>query len=1288
MGQVLKMLMFAMFVRTVLSYVHILCIDDHEVVNDKRCSVSIRNLDEVKQHQLSQTNVILSITSAVKLSTQLGFEGMVNLTIEGSADLNPMATVICNSSNDGLYISGTHTVLIRNLVFVGCGALHEGTTTDLSGEANKTAKFKSALYIWNCTDVIVTNIDIHNSKGLGLVMFDTGGNIQINSSTFKNNQLDQYVDNMGGGGLYIEFTACPPSTVYGHCEKLHSVNNSQYRIESCTFESNRASLLHPEKSSFVKVIGVKNLTNYQGLGRGGGLAVNLFGRASNNNISVVDCMFYNNHAVSGGGLSLKIGEQASNNFLNFISCEIVNNTGKQTAGGLSISIRLSETQTNAVMFKHCHFKMNYAASGGGLLLLYNNLGSDPSGQNHVSFVKCEWTSNSAEYGAAINGIVYSSQGLGDNQIGFTECRFFLNYVKENKIDLLLGMQELSGTGTFKLTNIDVSFFHTVHFENNTGTALWAVASKIHFSTVTGMFISNQGTDGGAITLMSNSVLFVHDNTLLRFVDNQAASRGGAIFSHSVFENSYLLAAMTCPVQYDGNLPMESRNVSLIFERNKAALDSGGKANNGNSVYMTSIQSCVFLCTSNTSAQRTVDNFFSCVGETKFNSCQNCEEDFEVTTWGYNFIVNNETFQTPLSAVPGRELDLPVMVKDELSHIVDSVYRVKVLSSSEIEVDPAYDYISNRKLKLYGPSQKSGVLHIQLAGLHKMSLMVNFTMMECPPGFYLQREQTRDQNSKNQCICNWKYSSVSAYQGLICNQADSAYLIHGYWAGYVSNTASPKYFGTAFCPQHFCTYNNHSKFTPLYKLPSQASIEIMDNFVCGKSRMGVLCSNCSNGNSVHYHSKQFQCKSNQLCNLGFLFYILSELCPITLLFLAIIILNVSFTSGAFNGFIFFAQVVNSLALNTYDISGVYSSTVIDTLTEVYEFIYRLFNLEFFHIDSLSFCLWKGANTMDLLIFKLVSIVYALVLVIITTVFIKRCSYHIHCIKRHQTQSYIIHGLSAFLISCYVQCAQISFRILTPIYLRGVGSQWNEKLVQYNGTIKYFSLNHLPYAIPALFVISTIVTLPPLYLLWYPAGSKLLSLCHLSESRGVQLVEKLMMIDRMRPLLDSFQSSFKDKCRLFAGLYFLYRLLPLVTYMSAWTLPQFYIAVEIELVIINAIHVAIHPYQKTWHNIVDAFIISDIAMINALSLYIYVKATDLDQTGKESIPTVVTIRLILIYLPLIYVISYLSIIGWSQVNARIFKRRHFSGKSQKSIDNELPARLLYPDEYAPFDECHQL
>ena len=206
-----------------------------------------------------------------------------------------------------------------------------------------------------------------------------------------------------------------------------------------------------------------------------------------------------------------------------------------------------------------------------------------------------------------------------------------------------------------------------------------------------------------------------------------------------------------------------------------------------------------------------------------------------------------------------------------------------------------------------------------------------------------------------------------------------------------------------------------------------------------------------------------------------------------------------------------------------------------------------------------------------------------------------------------------------------------------------------------------------------VICTIIALPPLFLIWYPAGRKLLSKCHLYELKGVQFTEKVFMIDRMKPLLDSFQSSFKDNCRFFAGLYFLYRILALTTFTLARTLPQFYIAVEIELVIIIAFHATMQPYQKTWHNIVDACIFSDLAIINALSIYIYIKATDLNQAEQESISIAIVVRLLLIYLPLVYAVSYLIILAIQQLRERLkFEGRWFSRSRESTFtDGELPA-----------------
>ena len=159
------------------------------------------------------------------------------------------------------------------------------------------------------------NVGIHQSNGLGMAIFDTNGTVIINGSMFKHNQMLTSKNDtsesihLGGGGVYniIEFTACPSGVLYGTCETSHDYKSgSQYRVEHSVFESNTASTLYPEKSSFVKLAGVKKMTNFQGLGRGGGLAIRILGSASNNTISIANCKFYHNRALSGGGLSIKL----------------------------------------------------------------------------------------------------------------------------------------------------------------------------------------------------------------------------------------------------------------------------------------------------------------------------------------------------------------------------------------------------------------------------------------------------------------------------------------------------------------------------------------------------------------------------------------------------------------------------------------------------------------------------------------------------------------------------------------------------------------------------------------------------------------------------------------------------------------------------------------------------------------------------------------------------------------------------------------------------------------------
>ena len=117
------------------------------------------------------------------------------------------------------------------------------------------------------------------------------------------------------------------------------------------------------------------------------------------------------------------------------------------------------------------------------------------------------------------------------------------------------------------------------------------------------------------------------------------------------------------------------------------------------------------------------------------------------------------------------------------------------------------------------------------------------------------------------------------------------------------------------PIGFCQYNT-SNVKPLYRLPKTVSVEYMDTFMCGSSRSGVLCGECRKGYSAYYHSPTLECKEDKLCEFGWLFYIMSELFPLTTFFAVIILFNVKITSSAANGFIFYCQVVSALVISSY------------------------------------------------------------------------------------------------------------------------------------------------------------------------------------------------------------------------------------------------------------------------------------------------------------------------------------------------------------------------------------
>lgn len=76
-------------------------------------------------------------------------------------------------------------------------------------------------------------------------------------------------------------------------------------------------------------------------------------------------------------------------------------------------------------------------------------------------------------------------------------------------------------------------------------------------------------------------------------------------------------------------------------------------------------------------------------------------------------------------------------------------------------------------------------------------------------------------------------------------------------------------------------------------------------------------------------------------------------------------------------------------------------------------YKVFNIDFLGLSSLSFCMWNGATVIQMLAFKFVTVAFGLCLVFITVFVMNRC---ISFSKRiHSSEGYsIIHALSAFFV----------------------------------------------------------------------------------------------------------------------------------------------------------------------------------------------------------------------------------------------------------------------------------
>ena len=1298
-------------------YSHTIYVDPERGTNSTACldspspSLPCRNLSYAFHYRNNSTQYVLQRSTHYlnNIVSDSPFTDLQDIAITGNGSVGEVE-VACFTSNAGLTFIRVLQPLLRNVTFSNCAALRNSTSRNYSSPAGefKLSLTKVALYFNDCENVVMEYVHVVDSPGAsGVTIYNTVGANNFTQCNFSgNSNSDDPYAYPGGGGFYVEFSYCLPgdSSCANATKDSYTDNNkdSSYLFTECTFAYNKAFNGASGATTPTSIIPYRQ--NHVAFGRGGGLSVFFNGNSSCNHFNIISCNFTGNEAKWGGGMFAAFHDTSGGNSVLIDASRFEYNKCEEVAGG---GMRIDhyvygegvvENEGNRVEIRDStKFSHNTADAGGGLSISPARQNSKHPQLFSVSIERTFFENNRATTnGAALNVDLFSLIVKGCKpHITLTNCTFLSNTVYPSKYT---GPHEV-GIGAVYINQVDVHFRgDELFFYNNSGSALALVTTSADFMNCSAGFFLNAGINGGAISLLGSSTIVINQSTELTFTSN-SANEGGAIYNRYIDPNNYQESPHCFITHYDPFLDPDDWGANFRFYSN---LDSGGE----NAIYSTSILPCSVAGGKGEASIKRI----LCWNNWTYDSSKNCS-DFIHTGPG-NITRERVVPYSPLGAsadnksifIPayaGQFVPLFLHAVDDLGHLLPVVYTATLTNNytsltnySGVTLDPNNTYVSHDTLRVF-KNRENGTnitVYLDAVGDRPWQIEVNIELQDCPPGLLPTRIFCGSDYTTKACISCECVEFANYYNEIVrCNTPSNASLTSGYWMGSLSGEVC--YHETcmvaAHCPPGFC----RAEKAEFIALPPSG----LNEHICGpQKRKGELCGKCIEGYGPALNSDTYDCVScnvsRQQLALHATYYVLAVYVPLFLLFLAIIVFNIKLTTGPANAFILYSQVISS----TFDINAagkIPLSSVIPNIRDyltAYKFPYGTFNLEFFEtfVPSERLCLGTGLNVLDIMLLDYIVAAFPLLMILAVVLFYKTKNC---CCKRAyrnlEEPRYIgrmklcrvkigrigdalLPAFASFILLSYTKFSLTSsyISVSRPLY-DAEGHVRGSDRVYFAG---HYSVNDqkyvLFYRIPAILIFLTFVTIPPLLLLNYPLW--------FFEKR---IVQNISWLRRHYPqvkihiMLDAFQGCYKNKWRCFAGLYFVFRLLINVTYIFANTLLQFTLQ-GMYCMVYSLLIAYLKPYKKEFHlfNYVDSIMFLNLGIINQISFYQYA------YTRNGTAPSVsgFIVQYILVFLPLIYMVSYVvwAILPIPNARARVkewLANRQQPQQLENLIQNGNPA-----------------
>ena len=1068
---------------------------------------------------------------------------------------------------DGIGFSFTNVsgLIIANLTIDGCG-LHGDTLESRMNALNTTIDiwflimFESrvALFAGNCQDLMITNVTISNTKGLGMLALNILGNSTLSHVRFVNNtrptcisgiptytfEVSQEILNQTGGGAYFLYHNYLNETKFDGMNHTLRISDSYFAYNTdCSF----SALTH------INYRYISDDVNRFTIGAGGGLSILYAHSKYSLTTNVESSTFYRNDARYGGGAY--VGTFVDNlypNSVQFTNCSFVDNglasvpdndsAYCQGGGGLAVLTDLfkpieeiTSVQNVDIGITGTDFIRNEAEIEGGGLFAFSLVNSPHRSRHYFSsdYFSIKWMLSNCLFRynlAKLSSAASFSQRIFHSIDGVAVLYLDSVTVSENRRSRDESNKVPSAVS---LDDIVTQFFGESIFRDNEITALHVVSSYCvmrHQSVL--LFERNTGRRGGAMYMEGNAPeIIVSKNVTVTFRENVAETQGGAVYFGNPLSNNGSLQPLDnfgCLFRAFTGQDLFASGSKIEFFNNWAPI--------GQILYGTTLESCPWANSVQTTGDSLILELYR-----NFNSTFVFDEEpvgvRQISTPAAEIIVS-----TPGQVIPGEVVAVEFAVFDEFGNevfdVVTSETRGDFNIGSEIG-DSGFWYtgVKNPTMRLIG-TRDQAINVSYFTYLNLVTATVQIEVLSCPAFFKFD-------NETGACVCDYDIFKGFGHErndiNVQCDSQSVTITTSGrYWVGTEANSLN---YSDLFI--HECHYSDYCQDNSSFRPPDY------DKQCAIKShRTGVVCGACSSqdGYSAVFGSNDCkQCSNYYLLTIP-LFAILG-----VLIFVVIAFLEVTNDKGWINAVIFYNNVI-----------------------VIYSFAFPTDNnlnllLLPAHLLSLQvgypLCFFDGMNALSRVA---INFLFPLYLYILNAIFVLLT-------RRFSLSSYFSPAKTLVTINTLVYVSLLN----TCVQILGgdiVENSSGKRSVRWNtdANVLLFHGWHAVLGVVALIVLFSYhitmtisILFPPLMYKIYKSG---------------------------KPLLDAFYAPFKDKYRFWIGIRFIIRGMTLI--FAEYLLFSTSIVINV-LILLTLLHIQanIKPYKSEWLNLVDSYLI-----VNAAIFYI--------------------------------------------------------------------------------------